>query len=160
MIAAFTGAFRSTAFSEEIKSHPCDPIRVRSPSVFAREPLARLLQQGIDMRIAIPVWNGRVSPVFDVAKTIRVTDIDSADGTPAEIEVHAINSAHPRSTLADLGVDLLVCSAISAPLEAILWVSGIEVLSDICGSPDEIIAALAAGDDELGRFRSPGSRRS
>jgi predicted Fe-Mo cluster-binding NifX family protein len=85
--------------------------------------------------------------------------MDSADGEPAEFEVHAINSAHPVSTLADLGVDLLVCSAISSPLEAVLWVSGIEVISDICGSPDEIIAALAAGDNELRRFCSPGSRK-
>lgn len=111
------------------------------------------------MRIAIPVWNGRVSPVFDVARTIRVTDIDGVGGEPSGFEVHAINSAQPGSTLADLGVDLLVCSAISSPLEAVLWVSGIEVISDICGSPDEITAALAAGDNDLMRFRSPGSRR-
>jgi predicted Fe-Mo cluster-binding NifX family protein len=110
------------------------------------------------MRIAIPVWQGRVSPVFDVAKTIRVTDIDTNGGEPSESEMHTINSAHPGTTLTDLEVDLLVCSAISAPLEAILWVSGIEVISDICGSPDEIIRAIAAGDNELGRFRSPGSR--
>lgn len=111
------------------------------------------------MRIAIPVWNGRVSPVFDVARTIRVTDIDGVGGEPSELEMHAINSAQPRSTLAELGVDVLVCSAISAPLAAALLASDIDVISDICGSPDEIVAALAAGDNELRRFRSPGSRR-
>ena len=110
------------------------------------------------MKVAIPVWNGRVSPVFDVAKTIQVTDVDGAHRGPSSFEIRAINTARPGSTLADLGVDLLVCSAISSPLEATLWVAGIEVISDICGSLDEIIAALAAGDNELERYRSPGNR--
>ncbi len=62
---------------------------------------------------------------------------------------HALNPARPASTLSDLGVDVLVCSAISSPLEAALYGLGVEVISDICGSPEEIIQALAAGDAEL-----------
>lgn len=110
------------------------------------------------MRIAIPVWNSRVSPVFDVARTIRVTDIDGEDGGANQPATHALNPVRPVATLTELGVDVLVCSAISAPLAAALSASEIEVISDICGAPDEIIASLAAGDETLDGFRAPGSR--
>ncbi len=111
------------------------------------------------MRIAIPVWNGRVSPVFDVAKTIRVIDLDLRSGESVTDGTHVLNPTRPASTLSELGINVLVCSAISSPLEVTLNVLGVEVVSDICGSPEEIISALAAGDVELDRFRSPGSRR-
>lgn len=110
------------------------------------------------MRIAIPVWNGRVSPVFDVARTIRVADLDCQSGELVVDGSHVLNPARPASTLSELGVNVLVCSAISSPLESRLYALGVEVVSDICGSSEEIIAALAAGDVELVRFRSPGSR--
>lgn len=111
------------------------------------------------MKIAIPVWNGRVSPVFDVARTIRVVDVDVDRGAVVADSTHALEPGRPVSALAALGVDVLVCSAVSPPIEAAVWVAGVEVISDICGSPDEILEALAAGDTELSRFRSPGSRR-
>jgi predicted Fe-Mo cluster-binding NifX family protein len=108
------------------------------------------------MKVAIPVWNGRVSPVFDVAKEIRVAQIDLQLGEVLGDSTHALNSTRRASTLADLGVNTLVCSAVSPPLEAALWVLGVEVISDVCGSPDEILQALAAGDTELDGFRTPG----
>ena len=111
------------------------------------------------MKIAIPVWNGRVSPVFDVAGTIRVVDVDVDHGVVVADSTHALEPGRPVSALAALGVDVLVCSAVSPTIEAAVWVSGVEVISDICGSPDEIVDALAAGDTELCRFHSPGSRR-
>jgi predicted Fe-Mo cluster-binding NifX family protein len=110
------------------------------------------------MIIAIPVWNNRVSPVFDVARNVRVADIDDQSGDVVADGTHVLSSLRPTAALSEIGVDVLICSAISGPLEAALNGFGIEVMSDICGSPDEIIAALAAGDTELVRFRSPGSR--
>jgi predicted Fe-Mo cluster-binding NifX family protein len=109
------------------------------------------------MKVAIPVWNGWVSPVLDVAKTIRVVEIEG--GKLMGSESLAVSDGRLASTLAELGVDVLVCSAVSAPLEAMLWVSGVEVISDVCGDPERIASALAGGDMELDRFRSPGSRK-
>jgi predicted Fe-Mo cluster-binding NifX family protein len=111
------------------------------------------------MKIAIPVWNGRVSPVFDVAKAIRVVDVDVGSGRVSDGSIHSVDVGKPVSTLVALGVDILVCSAVSPPIEAAVLVSGVDVISDICGSPDEILEAIAAGDTELSRFRSPGSLR-
>lgn len=122
------------------------------------EPLAWQLQNLVRMKVAIPVWDGRVSPVFDVAKAIRVFDLGSGKNRPIEFETQTLNVARPATVLVDLGVDVLVCSAVSSMLETSLRAAGIEVISDICGSPDDIITALAVGDTALNGFRAPGSR--
>jgi predicted Fe-Mo cluster-binding NifX family protein len=109
------------------------------------------------MRIAIPIWNGRVSPVFDVSRLIRVVDIH--DGTVTRASNRRLKAESRSLALLKLGVDLLICAAISTALESTLWRSGIEVLPDICGSADEIVDAFASGDKELSRFRSPGNTR-
>jgi len=111
------------------------------------------------MKIAIPCWNDRVSPIFDVARTIRVVDLDTDRDLVVADSIYPLERGRPTSTLDALGVDLLVCSAISPAVESAVWVLGVEVMSDICGSPDEIVQALAAGDAELSGFRSPGSRK-
>jgi len=112
----------------------------------------------IAMRIAIPIWNDRVSPVFDVSRSIRVVDI--SDGAVSGEATHTLENEARASKLVKLGVDLLICAAISTPLEATLWVSGIEVIPDTCGTVDEIVEALVSGDVKLARFRSPGNTRS
>ncbi len=107
------------------------------------------------MKIAIPVWNGRVSPVFDVAKSIRVFDI--ADGAAVNMSVRELGNGNHAAEMVELGVDVLICAAISIPLEATLWVSGVEVIPDNCGAVREIIEAFSSGDRALRRFRSPGN---
>lgn len=112
----------------------------------------------IAMRIAIPIWNDRVSPVFDVSRSIRVVDI--ADGAVSGEATYTLENEARASKLVKLSVDILICAAISTNLEATLWVSGIEVIPDTCGDVDEIVEAFASGDTELTGFRSPGNNRS
>jgi predicted Fe-Mo cluster-binding NifX family protein len=112
----------------------------------------------IVMRIAVPVWNDRVSPVFDVARSVRVVDVN--DGVATCVTHHKLENALRASKLVKLGVDLLICAAISTPLEATLRVSGIEVIPDTCGTVDKIVEAFVSGDTELAGFRSPGNTRS
>ncbi len=110
------------------------------------------------MRIAIPVWNDRVSPVFDVSRSLLVVDI--ADEAVSREAVYTLENEARASKLVKLGIDALICAAVSTPLEATLWVAGIEVIPDICGTVDEIVEAFASGDKELARFRSPGNSHS
>jgi len=109
------------------------------------------------MRIAIPIWSERVSPVFDVARTVRVVDI--SDGKVSRETIHTLEKERRASKLVKLGVDIVICAAISTPLEATLWMSGIEVIPDTCGTVEEIVDAFASGDTKLARFRSPGNNR-
>jgi len=111
------------------------------------------------MRVAIPVWNGRVSPVFDVARRIHLASVDRETGLVRGESIHTLRHRQLASDLRGLGVEVVICSAVTPSLEALLWVSGVEVISDVCGRPEEIVRAFAAGDTALDRFRAPGSKR-
>jgi predicted Fe-Mo cluster-binding NifX family protein len=95
-----------------------------------------------------------VSPVFDVANRFLVVDIEN--GVVTREENHDLHSGGRVEKLSKLGVDVLICSAISWPVEAMVWLAGIEVVSDICGAADEVIAAYVKGVRDLARFHSPG----
>jgi wyosine [tRNA(Phe)-imidazoG37] synthetase (radical SAM superfamily)/predicted Fe-Mo cluster-binding NifX family protein len=105
------------------------------------------------MRVALPVWNGRVSPVFDVAETICLFTV--SDGAVTGRSEHRLDDLGRAATLAHLGVDLLICSAISRSLEAVLWVAGIEVVPEVCGSIEEVIDGYLRGALSDQRFLTP-----
>lgn len=106
------------------------------------------------LRIALPVWNDRVSPVFDATKRVRVADI--IDGSIVNQSEHGLEKGEHVTTLCSLGVDVLVCAGISPILETSLRNGGVEVVADRCGATDRIVEAYASGDKALRQFRSPG----
>jgi predicted Fe-Mo cluster-binding NifX family protein len=106
------------------------------------------------MRVALPAWNGRISPVFDVANRIRLVEIDN--GIVTRQSEHKLMSGGRVEELSELSVDVLICAAISWPVEAMLWVAGIEVISDVCGPADEIVEAYRTDERNLTKFHSPG----
>ena len=109
------------------------------------------------MRIAIPIWQGRVSPVFDVAGQVLLVEADGA-GEPSRREETLADEEPERRAerLAELGVTTLVCGAISQPLQALLDARGIEVVPRVCGEVEEVLAAFLAGELRADRFAMPG----
>ncbi|MHB0959465.1 MAG: NifB/NifX family molybdenum-iron cluster-binding protein [Pirellulaceae bacterium] len=112
------------------------------------------------MKVAVPEWQGRVSPVFDVAEQVRLVDVDG-EKDRQRVTVSLENTApHERARrLAELGVHVLVCGAISWLLEALLANKGIRVIPLKCGEVEEILHAFGDGTLEDGRFSMPGCRR-
>jgi len=106
------------------------------------------------MRVALPVWSDRISPVFDVATHMKVVDIDGR----SVIRILDLRVARSNrvARLEELAVDVLICGAISRPLEAACWVAGIEVVADICGPVDDVIGAYLNGSLAAGDYQSPG----
>jgi len=123
----------------------------RSPAILGREIAL--------MKIAIPDWQGRVSPVFDVAEQALLVDLDTKDGHRCTKSLGSTVPQQRAQRLAELEVDVVVCGAISWPLEALLTTNGIQVISLICGDVEEVIQALRDGTLEDGRFAMPGCRR-
>lgn len=112
------------------------------------------------MKVAIPHWHGRVSPVFDVACTVRIVAVDEAEGAAA-YDV-SCQEADPRQRMALLsahGVSVLICGAISCGLERVARTAGIRVVSQVCGDVDEVASAFAEGKLRGPGFRMPGCRR-
>jgi predicted Fe-Mo cluster-binding NifX family protein len=148
-------AFRTISAQEDIDGFVLmDVFAQSSPSIIERIRLASELQPNPVMRVALPSWNGRISPVFDVTRRIVVVDIEN--GIIAGRSEHELEDGARIEQISRLGVDVLICSAISWPVEAMLWAAGIDVVSDICGPVNEIIDAHLSGERDLASHRSPG----
>lgn len=112
------------------------------------------------MRVALTVWDGRISPVFDVATRLRLLDVEHgvlrADG---QAELAAFEPAGRASELARLGVDRVVCGAISVPFGAALATWGIDVIPFVSGNADDAVKACVDGRLPNPDFAMPGCRQ-
>lgn len=109
------------------------------------------------MKIIVPHWLGRVSPLFDAAGTVLV--VDMAQGRELGRMTRHIDGNDPmmriRQTMR-MGADVLICGAISRQLECLLRSNGLQVIANICGPVDEVLAAFSAGSLMERRFLMPG----
>lgn len=110
------------------------------------------------MRVAIPIWRNRISPVFDTAQRLAVYEtVDSSAGAMEEVTLFPM----PRmrvNQLAQAGVETLICGAISRPLATMLSAAGIRVIPFVTGEADEILKAFAEGRLADSEFLMPGCR--
>ncbi len=108
-------------------------------------------------RVAIAVWNNRISPVFDVSKTIEVLDIENKVVTKQIIET-IINDNPMRKLmrLRGLRVQTLICGAISRELANILTIGGIRTIPFISGDKKKVLAAYMTGVLPHPDFSMPG----
>lgn len=111
------------------------------------------------MRFAVPTWRERVSPVFDVATQLLVVDVIA--GEAAFTEQHRISGADRARAVAEFGVDVLICGAISRQLEDLLLASGVDVIAEVRGPVTDVVRACLAGGIVQPSFLMPGchSRR-
>ena len=109
------------------------------------------------MRIGIPVWQGRVSPVFDTAKTLLVVDREGpVETSRSETPLPDTSQAERVAALGRLGVQTLLCGAVSRPVASLLSASGIVVVPFLNGNVDEVIEAYVTGSITDPRFLMPG----
>lgn len=109
------------------------------------------------MKVAIPIWNDRVSPVLDTAERVLVVQIEN--GTEQSRETVGLAHAHPgwkARSMAQMGVDAVICGALSKHLERILTAAGIEVTPWISGQVEEVLDAYRSGKLNCESFSLPG----
>ena len=69
------------------------------------------------MKIAIPVWQGRISPVFDSSRRILLLDVEAGRVLArSEAQIGGELPQERARRLSELGAEVLVCGAISRPL--------------------------------------------
>lgn len=94
------------------------------------------------MKIAIPVWQGNVSSVFDFAHKLLLVELEnSTEKNRKEIMLTERSCQERAAKLRQLSVDVLICGAISRPLAFMLSSSGIEVMPFVMGSTEQILNA-------------------
>ena len=109
------------------------------------------------MKIAIPVYGDSVSNAFDFAHRLLLVDIQNGRQiNRSEISLSSESMPQRAGRLRTLGIDVLICGAISRPLMYMLTASGIEVLPYVTGHVDEVLQAYITGKLGQPQFVLPG----
>jgi predicted Fe-Mo cluster-binding NifX family protein len=109
------------------------------------------------MKVALPEWNGRISPVFDSAGRLIVVRIEGGAEVGRESLAIFEERPGPRAMrLSQTGVSILICGALSNGMARAIDAVGITVIPWIAGDIDEVIAAFVAGTLDRPAFRMPG----
>ena len=109
------------------------------------------------MRTAIPVSDGRISPVFDAARRLLLVDIENGREVRRTEQTVEEPELGPRARrVAESGADVLICGAISRPLEAMLLSAGVGVIPQTCGPVEDVLKAFISGKLTEQAFVMPG----
>ena len=110
------------------------------------------------MRAAFATWDQRLAPVFDVARWIHVVDAEAGSVVAVNDEVLPSGMTVQRAVrLVELGVETVVCGAISRPAQDMLEAYHIGVVPFVTGELLDVVQAWLEGrlDDEC--FVMPGT---
>ncbi len=112
------------------------------------------------MKIAIPIWQGRISPVMDAAARVLAVEYDGTCEV-SRIEESLGDEFIPQRArhLADLGVNVLICGGISQPLLTLIAAQGITVIPWITGPAEQILEAYRNNRLSHPKFMMPGYGR-
>jgi predicted Fe-Mo cluster-binding NifX family protein len=109
------------------------------------------------MRVAFATWNDRVAPVFDVTRRLHVVDtVGSRTVRESEESLGDEQPVGRAARLARLGIDALVCGAISRRQEALIEAYGVTVVPFVSGDLRDVVDAWRAGRLGSRTFAMPG----
>ncbi len=109
------------------------------------------------MKAALTVWEGRVSPVFDVSREALILTVEAGELTDRYTEnIIATTPALKVERLLELGVETLICGAISEQMQHELSVRGVTVLGFVAGEIDEVLRAFVSGQLPAPSLSMPG----
>jgi predicted Fe-Mo cluster-binding NifX family protein len=112
------------------------------------------------MRIAIAVWNDRISPVFDTASRLLLVDVEQgAERDRRIVEMGADSFPTQRARrLTELDVHVLICGAISRVLAGFVSAAGVVVIPWVSGPVEGVLRAYLTKRLSDSRWRMPGCR--
>jgi predicted Fe-Mo cluster-binding NifX family protein len=109
------------------------------------------------MKVAIPIWEDKISPVFDTASRLLVVEVeDKKESSRFETFLDVQDLSRRCVRIQGLGVDTLICGAISQPFLRWLRARGINIISGISGHPEDVLEAYLEGTLSESRFLMPG----
>ena len=112
------------------------------------------------MKVVLAIDRDRISPVLDAARCFLLV-LASSDGAlvSKEVLIHDADPVTKAKRIVGLDGRVLICGAISWPLEAMLTSAGMRVIPNTCGPLDEVIASFFAGELTEQAFLMPGCPR-
>lgn len=111
------------------------------------------------MRIAIPIFNARVSPRFDCAPEFQLVDLEQGCNIlKRNISCADWALSERVARLSRLSVDVLICGGIERIATDALQCKGIKVFSWVSASAEDALSALIRGELETGMVLTQGGR--
>lgn len=105
----------------------------------------------------MPLWESKISPVLDTATKLLVVDAeDKGELTRSEIHLGGMDLPMKCRKIQDLGVDVLICGAVTRQLSNRLKASGINIVPGISGRLDDVLHACFHGNLARSEYLMPG----
>jgi len=109
------------------------------------------------MRVAVTVWENRISPLFDATRTLLIADIHGRVVTEKHlVPFDCISPFSRAATLEELGVRTLICGGVSDFFAKLIEARNIQIIPFVAGRVDQVIDAYLNGALCHKRFRMPG----
>lgn len=109
------------------------------------------------MKIALTVWEDRISPVFDAATTLLLVELTDGSIVKKRIApLQPVGSMRFSEMLKHMDVSVLICGAISEGYANRLSFNGIELIPFVSGKTETILETFAKGEPIIPAFSMPG----
>jgi hypothetical protein len=130
---------------------------------FLSVPLLSYSERGeglIVMRIALPIWEDKISPVLDTASRLLVlTEKGGGKSDRFEVSLDGMDLHSRCFRIQALEVQILICGAVSSLFSRMLSGLGVQVISGISGGAEDVLYAYHHEGLSNPRFLMPGYKR-
>jgi predicted Fe-Mo cluster-binding NifX family protein len=112
------------------------------------------------MKLALTVWEDRISPVFDSARKLLVAEFENHVITNRRYEQFDATLSHRLTKrLIELDISVLICGAISEQPAQFIEATGIKIIPFIAGNADNVLAEYVKDSLVKPEFLMPGCGR-
>ncbi len=95
------------------------------------------------MRIAVPIWQDKVSPLLDTSsRLLIVVTRGELEVSRFETYLDEVDISRRCQRIQGLKIDVLICGALSRPFLMMLKAAGIEIISGITGRVEDVLRAF------------------
>ncbi|MBL0714371.1 MAG: hypothetical protein JJV98_11785 [Desulfosarcina sp.] len=115
--------------------------------------------KGAMERIAIPIFQARISPVLDSCNRLMVVDIDNGKEIQrVEVSLAKMSRMERTETISRWRVDKIICAGVSELMCNYIAGREIRLISGIAGEPEKIIDAYIHNRLDQECFLMPGRK--
>jgi predicted Fe-Mo cluster-binding NifX family protein len=98
------------------------------------------------MKLAMPVWNDCISTVLDFSDCLLVVDSESGIiHNRSMVSFAGVTMMEKVARLRELGIQVLLCGALSRSMERMITASGIKIISFLRGNVNDVLNAYFEG---------------
>jgi len=110
-----------------------------------------------EMKVALTVWGKRISPVFDSAQMLLISEIKNSKVIEIEYKPFNPEASHQLASLLNKQkISVLICGAISETPANMIETCGIKLISFISGSVHEVLQSYAQSKSIIPNYLMPG----